>query len=154
MRDHVVMEQLEIGSTELRLPPHHTVFSVSASTTTCLSLGLRPVWTPISAHKAPPCTSVPSPFLIACSTRRCRADSNERRRDIEPELIDTERAVPHTRFPQLKPPPSTEPWVTVLGLSRLACGLPERPAHGPYLSISEPQLGRSTHFGRNTLSAR
>src|SRR6516165_1675890 len=53
----------------VRLPPHHTVFSVSASTTTCLSLGLRPVWTPVSAQKAPPCTSVPSPFLIACSTK-------------------------------------------------------------------------------------
>ena len=50
-----------------RLPSHHTVLSVSASTTVCLSLGLRPVWTPVSAHSAPPSTIAASRAWIACS---------------------------------------------------------------------------------------
>jgi len=72
---------------------------------------------------------------------------------LETELIDTERAAPHTRFPHVEASAFDRTLGDGSGLSRLACGLPERPAHGPYLSISEPQLGRSTHFGRNTLSA-
>ena len=58
---------VEISFDILRLPSHHTEFSVSASTTVCLSLGERPVWWPVSAQSAPPSTSEASPAAMACS---------------------------------------------------------------------------------------
>ena len=67
VRDEIVIEQLELAWVILRLPSHQTVFSVNASTTVCLSLGERPVCTPVSAQIGPPSTSEASPAAIACS---------------------------------------------------------------------------------------
>src|SRR6201998_4883913 len=49
------------------LPAHHMFLSVVASRTVNLSLGLRPVNSPVSAHKAPAAESTASPLRTACS---------------------------------------------------------------------------------------
>src|ERR1700737_1527294 len=49
------------------LPAHHMFLSVVASRTVNLSLGLRPVNTPVSAHKAPSAENTASPASKECS---------------------------------------------------------------------------------------
>src|SRR6266853_5344368 len=49
------------------LPAHHMFLSVTASRTVNLSLGLRPVNTPVSAHRAPSAESTASPVARECS---------------------------------------------------------------------------------------
>src|SRR6266404_9209633 len=49
------------------LPAHHMLLSVTASRTVNLSLGLRPVNTPVSAHRAPSAESTASPVARECS---------------------------------------------------------------------------------------
>ncbi len=56
------------GSMGMLTSPHHTVFSVVPSFTQNLSLGLRPVNSPVSTAKAPLSTSTPWPFTMVCST--------------------------------------------------------------------------------------
>src|SRR5260370_38679992 len=49
------------------LPAHHMFLSVVASRTVNLSFGLRPVNSPVSAHKAPSDDNTASPFRTECS---------------------------------------------------------------------------------------
>src|SRR5665213_205892 len=49
------------------LPAHHMFLSVRPSRTVYLSLGLRPVNTPVSAHNAPSAESTASPAASECS---------------------------------------------------------------------------------------
>src|SRR4051795_5577247 len=49
------------------LPAHHMFLSVVASRTVNLSLGLRPVNSPVSAHSAPSADSTASPAASECS---------------------------------------------------------------------------------------
>src|ERR1700704_4339256 len=51
------------------LPAHHMFLSVRESRTVNLSFGLRPVNTPVSAHKAPSAESTASPAPRECSQR-------------------------------------------------------------------------------------
>src|SRR6516162_2334203 len=173
MRDHVVIEQLEIGLAELAIAvPPYAVLGQRIDDDMLVLRAAAGMHAGLRAKRAAlhqRAFSVSDRVLHQNGVGQIPMNAGE---TLETELIGTVRAVPHTRFHHLKPPL----WPLAAAASRLflrrfdwpflvavSCRLflgrfgfswPiwGRPSGHP---IAVPAaFGTSTHFGRNTPSAR